>query len=248
MAWAAPAAVELSAGSAGDVAQVPTPARQRGGSGPALAPRVAPQPGSTTPGSQPSGTGTFTLTEDQQRVAIPLIMVGMLQMDDLTRQLAAGALNTFIFFKVNPYITMLDNTGKGYAIKARANPSGHGMGAPCLSLFLRSLEYFIQAKEVTSKDEINIVMQEMKDSADGMKFIAQQCKSFRVHKMFDQHRVRITYQLWSDADSEIAAAMVAIGGEQRSGTAPRGAVMRQMQELVDGARKASMAAPWSAQG
>jgi len=187
------------------------------------------------PGGSQSGPRTpLAFSPEVLLRLMPLITLQVLQHDQNLRVLTAGALTTMIFPKNHKYAVQLDTTLKAYSNDVRRLGRTHNRGSPAAQLLITTCTFLAGDERVLEHSEIDTFLRDELPRGPGT--VGQHVPSFRIHKMYDTTKIRISYQLHSDMEEEVTRGLVAIGGDQRFGQAPQSSLVRQIQEIVDAAR------------
>ena len=201
--------------------------------GPGMPPMLGGQP-QQRPQQQQQGMTPLRFNPQQINEIIPMLVIGYMQQQQAIDILNAGNLTTILFKRVDVYIKQMLSIGQTYGAAVRRDGPQHSHGSLALHLFGRTLEFLIANPDVQEKDEMKIVLQTAKDN--GPQELAKHVSSFRVVKMYDQARMKVQFQLHSDCHDEVEMGLRIIGGDQKYGTAPRSAIQRRLQAIVDTAR------------
>ena len=120
-------------------------------------------------------------TDEMIRAIIPRLTVGYLQMELLTRQLAAGTLETYIGPSNNQIINIIEHTKAAYSSEVRKRGKDHKMGSPDVQIAIKVIDYLvIVLTETPAKFELQRFLDEV---PQGPHHMQEYVGVFRLCKM-----------------------------------------------------------------
>ena len=153
------------------------------------------------------------------------------------RELQAAMLRTFLVPKPSPYVQSALVATKEFTDRAKQARDGKGQfpaGEPHVHAWAALLRTAIDDTALFADDkEVIQVRRDGSPDADSLLQLVMVCK---VMKAFDRDSVKLQFAVHSCVEPTLAAlskGIVAHGGKQKMGQAPRAGLEREAQDIVD---------------
>lgn len=139
---------------------------------------------------------------------------------------------TYILAKEGAYAQAASAAGQTYAQRARAAGKNHTLGQPSSRVWAALTQAALK-DEALSEEKRAMVKQDC-DSVTDPAVLSDQVLYCRVSKVYDQTKVRLQISVAPGALSDVLLqdGMKKRGGLRKDGPAPRGALERQIQEII----------------
>ena len=176
-------------------------------------------------------TGRSSKDNEQLLTAVARLTLKNAQ---VCRNLESAVFVTYILAKEGAYAQAASAAGQTYAQRARAAGKNHTLGQPS-SWVWAALTQAALKDEALSEEKRAMVKQHC-DSVTDPAVLSDQVLYCRVSKVYDQTKVRLQISVAPGALSDVLTVlqdgMEKSGGLRKDGPAPRGALERQIQEII----------------
>ena len=176
-------------------------------------------------------TGRSSKDNEQLLTAVARLTLKNAQ---VCRNLESAVFVTYILAKEGAYAQAASAAGQTYAQRARAAGKNHTLGQPSSRVWAALTQAALK-DEALSEEKRAMVKQDC-DSVTDPAVLSDQVLYCRVSKVYDQTKVRLQISVAPGALSDVLTVlqdgMEQSGGLRKDGPAPRGALERQIQEII----------------